>query len=180
MEDEKNEKEGVSDKQVTLEEVAKCAELMELINSDYSQVFDWPEELRVAFMIAAGKVSRPQREEFRQAKKDWQKAQRRKEQERDKHARKETGIRKAREATIFEAPKLLTAAQLTDERPELSTPRNCYVCKKEYTKLHHFYDTMCDECGDLNYMKRFQTADLTGQVAVVTGSRLKIGYHILL
>ncbi|MBR10133.1 MAG: oxidoreductase, partial [Rickettsiales bacterium] len=126
MEDEKNEKEGVSDKQVTLEDVAKCAELMELISSDYSQVFDWPEELRVAFMTAAGKVSRPQREEFRQAKKDWQKAQRRKEQERDKHARKETGIRKAREATIFEAPKLLTAAQLTDERPELSTPRNCY------------------------------------------------------
>ena len=180
MEDEKNDREEVSDKQVTLDAIAKCTELMEQISSDYSQIFDWPEDVRVAFMTAAGKVSRPQREEYRQAKKDWQKAQRRKEQERDKHARKETGIRKAREATIFEAPKLLTAAQLTDERPELSSPRNCYVCKKEFTKLHHFYDTMCEECGDLNYMKRFQTADLTGQVAVVTGSRLKIGYHITL
>src|SRR5690606_4045236 len=34
--------------------------------------------------------------------------------------------------------------------------------------------------GDFNYAKRFQTADLTGLVAVVTGSRLKIGYHITL
>ena len=139
MEDEKNDKEEVSDKQVTIDAIAKCTELMEQISSDYSQIFDWPEDVRVAFMTAAGKVSRPQRQEYRQAKKDWQKAQRRKEQERDKHARKETGIRKAREATIFEAPKLLTAAQLTDERPELSSPRNCYVCKKEFTKLHHFY-----------------------------------------
>ena len=39
---------------------------------------------------------------------------------------------------------------------------------------------MCESCGDFNYAKRFQTADLTNQVAVVTGSRLKIGYHITL
>ena len=49
-----------------------------------------------------------------------------------------------------------------------------------YDTLHHFYDTMCPECGDFNYAKRFQTADLTDQVAVVTGSRLKIGYYISL
>ena len=39
---------------------------------------------------------------------------------------------------------------------------------------------MCDKCGDLNYQKRFQTADLTGQVALITGSRLKIGYQATL
>ena len=39
---------------------------------------------------------------------------------------------------------------------------------------------MCESCGDFNYAKRFQTADLSGQVALVTGSRLKIGYHITL
>jgi NAD(P)-dependent dehydrogenase (short-subunit alcohol dehydrogenase family) len=39
---------------------------------------------------------------------------------------------------------------------------------------------MCAACADFNYAKRFQTADLTGQVALVTGSRLKIGYHITL
>jgi hypothetical protein len=37
--------------------------------------------------------------------------------------------------------------------------------------MHPFYD-MCADCGDFNYAKRFQTADV-GQVAVITGSRLK-------
>jgi NAD(P)-dependent dehydrogenase (short-subunit alcohol dehydrogenase family) len=39
---------------------------------------------------------------------------------------------------------------------------------------------MCSDCGNLNYAKRFQTTDLKNQVAVITGSRLKIGYHITL
>lgn len=39
---------------------------------------------------------------------------------------------------------------------------------------------MCKTCGNFNYAKRFQTSDLSGQVALVTGSRLKIGYHITL
>jgi NAD(P)-dependent dehydrogenase (short-subunit alcohol dehydrogenase family) len=46
--------------------------------------------------------------------------------------------------------------------------------------MHHFYDAMCSDCGDLNYAKRFQTANVKGQIAVITGSRLKIGYHITL
>jgi NAD(P)-dependent dehydrogenase (short-subunit alcohol dehydrogenase family) len=36
---------------------------------------------------------------------------------------------------------------------------------------------MCADCADFNYKKRFQSAPLHGQVAVITGSRLKIGYH---
>ena len=52
-----------------------------------------------------------------------------------------------------------------------------YAIRSYYAQLHHFYDTMCPSCADLNYKKRFQTADLTGQVAVITGSRLKIGYQ---
>ena len=89
----------------------------------------------------------------------------------DRTARKETGIRSARESIVFQAPKLLSAAELTNKKVlELESPRNCYVCKAEFTKLHHFYDTMCTECGDFNYAKRFQTADLRGQVAVITGS----------
>ncbi|MBL8736777.1 MAG: SDR family oxidoreductase [Planctomycetes bacterium] len=55
--------------------------------------------------------------------------------------------------------------------------RNCYVCKTTFTTLHHFYDSMCQRCGELNYEKRRQTADLRGRVAVVTGSRVKIGYQ---
>lgn len=62
----------------------------------------------------------------------------------------------------------------------LQSPRNCYVCKAEFARLHFFYDTMCPRCAQLNYQRRFQTADLTGQVAVITGPRLKIGYQATL
>ncbi|MDO9038670.1 MAG: SDR family oxidoreductase, partial [Lutibacter sp.] len=126
-------------------------------------------------------LTRPTREELSLRKKDAKKSIKRKMVARDRHSRKETGIRSAREAIIFEAPKLMEHIDASkNKKLELESPRNCYVCKAVYTKLHHFYDTMCTECGDFNYAKRFQTADLTNQVAVVTGSRLKIGYHITL
>ncbi|XOV94123.1 MAG: SDR family NAD(P)-dependent oxidoreductase [Bacteroidota bacterium] len=164
-----------------LKDVKACISLLEKINADYAQIFEWPEEVRINLIKAAGKLSRPQRELFMQAKKDAERASKRKKQEQDRHARKETGIRIAREDAVFSAPKLLSAGTLDQLAiRELTSPRNCYVCKTPFTRLHHFYDTMCPECAELNYMKRFQTADLTGQVAVVTGSRLKIGYHITL
>jgi len=160
------------------EEIDSCISMLEQLVDNTNQVFELPEEKRIALMKAAGQLTRPQKDEFTRRRKDAKKAAKRKMIERDKHARKETGIRSAREATIFIAPKLL---ELPEEKElELESPRNCYVCKKTYTKLHHFYDTMCQECGDFNYAKRYQTADLTGQVSVITGSRLKIGYHITL
>ena len=78
---------------------------------------------------------------------------------------------------MYSAPKELSMDRIESElKPdELSSERNCYVCKAEFTTLHHFYDSMCKPCGDLNYRKRFQTASLHGKVALITGSRLKIG-----
>jgi NAD(P)-dependent dehydrogenase (short-subunit alcohol dehydrogenase family) len=51
------------------------------------------------------------------------------------------------------------------------------VCKKKYTTLHHFYDQLCPECGEFNFRKRTETADLRGRVALLTGGRVKIGYQ---
>ncbi len=166
---------------VSAQELELCISILDRLAENAHQVLDLPEEQRIALLRSAGILSRPSREAFKQRKKDSEKAAKRKKMERDRHARKETGIRTAREAAIFVAPKLLpapTKEQLMER--ELESSRNCYVCKELYTKLHHFYDTMCQECGDFNYAKRFQTADLKGQVAVLTGARLKIGYHIAL
>src|ERR1700678_1519337 len=63
------------------------------------------------------------------------------------------------------------------ERPELHQERSCYVCKKPFAKMHRYYDSMCNECGDFNYAKREQTADLSGHYALVTGARVKIGFQ---
>jgi NAD(P)-dependent dehydrogenase (short-subunit alcohol dehydrogenase family) len=61
--------------------------------------------------------------------------------------------------------------------PELSEPRTCYVCKRFYSRVHRFYDQLCDECGDENERRRTATVDLRGRVALVTGARVKIGFQ---
>jgi NAD(P)-dependent dehydrogenase (short-subunit alcohol dehydrogenase family) len=61
--------------------------------------------------------------------------------------------------------------------PPLNNPRCCYVCKRTCSYVHSFYDQMCAECGDFNYQKRSQTADLRGRVALISGARVKIGYQ---
>ncbi|WP_298504906.1 SDR family oxidoreductase [uncultured Maribacter sp.] len=166
---------------VSAAEIDKCISILEHLVTNTDEIFEIPKEKRTALLMASGKLSRPNRDEFSRRKKDAKKAQKRKQAAKDRNARKVTGIRSAREAVVFVAPKLLPQAELKDkELQELESPRNCYVCKTLFTQLHHFYDTMCTECGDFNYAKRFQTTDLTGQIAVITGSRLKIGYHITL
>jgi NAD(P)-dependent dehydrogenase (short-subunit alcohol dehydrogenase family) len=165
---------------ISPEEIDTCISILEHLIGDTNQLFELPEEKRTALFKASGMLSRPNRDEFQRRRKDAKKAAKRKMIAKDTHARKSTGIRSAREAALFVAPKLLAATAISEDTPELESPRNCYVCKTVYTKLHHFYDTMCTDCGDLNYAKRFQTTDLKDQVAVITGSRLKIGYHITL
>ena len=169
------------DTPITPEEIEKCIAILQSLNKETNLIFDIPKEKRVELIMEAGKLSRPSKDEFQRRKKDAKKAVKRKIKERDKHARNNTGIRSAREASVFVAPKMLEYVEpKEEEKVKLSSPRNCYVCKAEFNTLHHFYDTMCESCGDFNYAKRFQTADLRGQVALVTGSRLKIGYHITL
>ncbi|RHY48208.1 hypothetical protein DYB38_003925 [Aphanomyces astaci] len=85
---------------------------------------------------------------------------------------------------------------------ELNKQRSCYTCKVRYEALHHFYDQLCPStcywgwslatlretshtlsfvaCAEVNYTKRMQSADLHGKVALVTGARVKIGYHTAL
>ena len=166
---------------LTQEQLDQCIAVLQTLNADTNTIWEMPEDKKRALMKAAGQLTRPSRDEYQRRRKDAKKAAKRKQVEKDKHARKETGIRSAREASIFVAPTMidLTGAE-ADKELKLTSPRNCYVCKTMYNTLHHFYDTMCKACGDFNYAKRFQTASMKGQVALVTGSRLKIGYHITL
>ena len=66
------------------------------------------------------------------------------------------------------------------EAVRLPKLRSCYVCKVRFRELHHFYDQLCETCASLNFRKRHFSVDLTGKVAVVTGSRVKIGYQTCL
>lgn len=164
------------------EEVDSAISLLEFLRDNGDQITQLSAEQRVALMRAAGQLSRPDKKEIKKRNKAVKFTRKQANILSDKKERAKAAIRVARENPVFEAPKLIAPQELEEkkERQKLSSPRNCYVCKKEYDELHHFYDSMCESCGDLNYIKRYQTTDLTGQVALITGSRLKIGYHATL
>ena len=62
----------------------------------------------------------------------------------------------------------------------LQTPKNCYICKKNYYDLHFFYHLICPDCAALNYQKRQKTTDLSNRIALITGGRIKIGFELAL
>ncbi len=159
-----------------------CIPILENIAERSELLAQLSEPERIALITAAGKISRPDRKEIKKRNKAKKQQKRMAVVAKERRLRAGTGIRKAREAAVFTSPMQIcdVAAPPADTLKTLETPRNCYVCKAEFTRLHHFYDAMCPSCAKLNYQKRFQTASLTGQVALITGSRLKIGYQATL
>lgn len=164
------------------EKFQDCITFLNKLREDPQMWESLSQEKKTELMKAAGRIARPSREDVTQREHVRNKNKRQKDVQEERKARRMTGIRQARDVAVFEAPEKLlgvnTGALL--ENAELKSPRNCYVCKAQYTKLHFFYDSMCQKCAEFNYKKRFQTADLKGQVALITGSRLKIGYQATL
>jgi NAD(P)-dependent dehydrogenase (short-subunit alcohol dehydrogenase family) len=165
---------------LSAEKVDACISVLEHLLHNGNELVHLSQEQLIRLMKAAGQITRPDKAEIKKRNKGVKMARKQEARTRNRQARAATTIRSAREAAVFEAPKQLAAPEAAAEKRYLSSPQNCYVCKKEYTEIHHFYDSMCTECGDLNYAKRFQRCDMTGQVALITGSRLKIGYHATL
>ncbi len=164
------------------DEIKKCIELLEKLASDTGWIHRVSDGERIALMSAAGRISRPDREEQKKRNREKEKVEKSLKKNAEKKARSLTGIRSAREAKVFTAPLQISdhqAAHINEERV-LESPRNCYICKKEFTHLHFFYDSLCPECAEFNYAKRFQTAPLEGRVALITGARVKIGYQAVL
>lgn len=81
----------------------------------------------------------------------------------------------------LQAPGPLAPSQEPDSAPAgLVRPERCYICKLPYTDLHFFYHLLCPTCAFANYQHRNQRADLRGRTALITGGRIKIGYHVAL
>ena len=164
--------------ELDIEDARKCVDLLRRFVEDGASMDALPKELRESLMTNAGRLTRPNRTELKLRNKQIQKARKSKRTASDRAARAQTEIRKLREQAVFQAPRLMSSAG--PGKIKLEKPRNCYVCKEEYSEVHFFYDSMCARCADFNYRKRFQAASLEGQVAVITGARLKIGYQAAL
>ena len=166
------------------ERMRAAAELLESLAGDRGLLAEFTEAERTRLLEAAGQLSRPDSRARRQLVKAY-----RRQRKADKTARAEsslnnTGIRKLRRQSVFTTPNVhppLGFEQREIENdPEFREAReeqNCYICKQNYTQLHHFYDQLCPPCAEVNFRKRTETADLRGRVALLTGGRVKIGYQ---
>lgn len=173
------------------ERVRIALDVLEAIRDDRSLLDALPDADRIRLLQAVALVHHPEpRARRKQAK------QHARERARDKARATEalldqTGIRTLRRKPVFTTPNYFPP-----QPPGQHDPRNnavdafphgsvgespellhCYVCKRKYTRVHHFYDQLCTQCAELNFRKRTETADLTGRVALLTGGRVKIGYQ---
>jgi len=143
-----------------------------------------PEKERMRLLKAAGEIYCPDvtaRRRFVKATVRQRKAEK---IQRDQSRLNKTGIRKLRREKIFTTPNLVPPVGFQQQEiegdpefREVVEPQNCYICKQDYTTIHHFYDQLCPSCGELNFRKRTESADLRGRVALLTGGRVKIGYQ---
>ncbi len=169
----------------TADEIATAVRVLEQLVADRGLLAAIDPEARRALLTAAGRVSRPARDELRAMQRAFRRNERAADLEADRSALEHTSLREQRKAPVYVprwvVPPEEPAADVQDPQgPELRSARACYVCKQAYTRVHFFYDSMCTPCGDFNHAKRSQTAPLDGRVALVTGARVKIGYQAAL
>ncbi len=155
-----------------------CLATLERVVEDRTILDRLEPEARRALVIAAGRVSRPDRHEQRAAARTRRRGQRRRARDEDEAILARTGIRQLRSEAAYPTPPVLPAGgDVGEAAPALGDARKCYVCKATFTEVHHFYDQLCPRCAAFNFERRTRTADLSGRVALVTGARVKIGYH---
>ncbi|HEY8644831.1 MAG TPA: SDR family oxidoreductase [Gaiellaceae bacterium] len=162
--------------QVLAERLKAAIELLEAISRDRTLLQELSVEERTRLLAAAGDVFDPDVVARRRAAKELRRRKKNAKLADDEVTLAETGIRVLRSKPVFTTPNYELPVEVSEERETLDE-QHCYVCKGLYSSVHPFYDQMCKECGDFNFAKRTETADLSGRVALLTGGRVKIGYQ---
>ena len=166
--------------------ILAATEVLEAVAADRSRLHGLSEADRIRFVTAAGDVFCPDVGERRQRVKAVRRKDRAAKLARDEDMLAATGIRALRARPVYTTPNVFPPAHAIQSNVEvdweratatLAETRHCYVCKRHFAHVHHFYDQLCPACAELNWAKRTQTTDLRGRVAVLTGGRVKIGYQ---
>ncbi|MFZ6005272.1 MAG: SDR family oxidoreductase [Actinomycetota bacterium] len=162
--------------------------LLEEISADRSILDCLPTDARIRLINAAGNVFAPDVEARRRQTKARRRQDKTEKVQRDEAVLATTGIRRLRARPVYVTPNVFAPDGFElgcagGEQEAAASPggsaaeRHCYVCKEHYTQVHHFYDQLCPPCAELNHLKRTESADLSGRVALLTGGRVKIGYQ---
>src|SRR6202012_1820431 len=175
---------GHSDTKKAAEQLQAAMEILEAAAANRALLSGLTDAEHTRLMKVAGDLYCPDLSQRRKLVKAKVKQRKAEKQQRDDSKLHETGIRKLRREKVFTTPNVFPPQnfiqqEVTDnpEFREVVEPQNCYICKQDYSLIHHFYDQLCPKCAELNFFKRTETADLCGRVALLTGGRVKIGYQ---
>ena len=168
----------MDDSEVSDDELRACIRILRAIEADRAHLTRLTQAERRELLTLAGVVAKPEGHDLRRMTKAFRRAKREARQAHDAGVTEQAGLRVQRRSAVYaplwlERPK----SDAAPERPDLQRERACYVCKQPFTTMHRYYDSMCVSCGDFNYAKREQSADLSGQCALITGARVKIGFQ---
>ncbi|MGD1920162.1 MAG: hypothetical protein ACFCAD_15525 [Pleurocapsa sp.] len=118
---------------------------------------------------------------YKQGKRNKKQVQKQEQKQLDRKLRSQTEIVKSKSEYVVGTNNiLLSSAKENKIIGNLNKSKNCYICKQAYTQVHFFYHLLCPTCADFNYQKRYQSTNLKGRVALITGGRIKIGYQMAL
>jgi len=166
------------------ERLKAAAELLESVVANRELLAGVSEAEQMRLVKVAGEIYCPDVNARRRLVKARVRRRKAEKISRDQSKLNETGIRKLRREKVFTTPNVFPPKdfeqqEVTDNPGfrEAVEPQNCYICKQDYPTIHHFYDQLCPPCAELNWLKRTETADLRGRVALLTGGRVKIGYQ---
>jgi NAD(P)-dependent dehydrogenase (short-subunit alcohol dehydrogenase family) len=167
-----------------VEQVKAALETLEVLARQRELLDQLSDGERARFLQAAGEVYCPDVATRRRQVKARARRYKAEKAQREEERLDQSGIRKLRRETVFTTPNVHAPGEFIQQEvrddPDFRDhiePQNCYVCKKDYGTLHPFYDQLCPACGEFNFRKRTESADLRGRVALLTGGRVKIGYQ---
>ena len=177
----------------TVDAIRDAIEILERLAEERARLGPLSSEDMRRLIRAAGRIAVPDRmakSQLRLANRNREKTERQRRKAADHALLSQTGIRSQdnpRQYRIacppepFE-PDLPPQCHLLDDEfiQRLNDPRSCYICKRDFLRVHRFYDSLCPDCAALNWSKRQQTADLAGRYALITGGRVKIGFQAAL
>ena len=165
-------------------QIKAATELLEKVAVNRALLAHLTTEERTRLLTVAGEIYCPDLKDRRRLVKARVKQRKADKLQRDQAKLNETGIRKLRREKVFMTPNVFPPDNFQQreitgdvEFREVVEPQNCYICKQDYSTIHHFYDQLCPPCAELNFRKRTESADLRGRVALLTGGRVKIGYQ---
>jgi NAD(P)-dependent dehydrogenase (short-subunit alcohol dehydrogenase family) len=180
-----------------LPKVREAAELLEALAADRVRLDALPKAERHRLHAAMAELSDPDPVARRLRHRAAKRAVKAAAAAREDKVLEQTGIRTLRRAPTVNTPNVFPppafapddvpprddghddARRAEDGRANArpAIDQHCYVCRQPFSDVHHFYDQLCPSCGDFNFAKRTERADLSGRVALLTGGRVKIGYQ---